>query len=231
MKIQILGVGNAFSPELGNSSLFIEESGKGILVDAGYTVFKELKEKDLLSKINTIYITHTHGDHFGSLDTILYYLKYILNKKVNLYGGTNVKDVLSILDDSFFKNSNCVVNTIDEKAHLKNVTLPFFKVEHVPNDPFTFGLYFNQILYSGDTWMSQLDSPFAKSAKIIFHEVSFKEVGVHAFYERLKMYPLELKQKTWLYHYNVGDYEKYNDLVLNDGFAGMLQQDQIIEIT
>ena len=47
MRIQVIGCGGAFSPEIGNSSIIIwDGTGKGFLIDCGYTVYPLLKKKN-----------------------------------------------------------------------------------------------------------------------------------------------------------------------------------------
>ena len=70
--IRFLGCGSAFNPLMGNTSAYFKKGDNLFLIDAGETVFSELFKRKLLAESENIYvlITHTHGDHVGSLPSI-----------------------------------------------------------------------------------------------------------------------------------------------------------------
>ena len=221
MRIQVLGVGGAFSPELGNSSIILwTEKSEGFLIDCGYTVYPILKENGLIKRISKVFITHRHGDHIGSLDTFLYHKRYVLGQKVKFFGIDDHIDFLKMIDPSFDTDSKEYFILDDEGIQ----TIPVTHAEGVPSEAFyNFGL-----LYSGDCAESLLDTPQARDAKIILHEVSFDDYPVHTYFNDLARAADEVKKKTWLYHYSKGDEKKYISRVMNHGFAGLLEQGQSI---
>lgn len=226
MKVEFLGVGGAFSPEIGNSSIIIWEEDKGFLVDCGETIFHELKIKGYLDKIDEVFITHRHPDHIASLGTFLYYRRFALNKKTTFYGLSDHLPYLKAMDPKFdVSEDGKEYFTLDPDKSINIIP-----VEHagIPSE----ALYHKGILFSGDTSESLLGHEEAKEAKIIFHEVSFMDYpnNVHTFFGELCKAPKEIKSKTWLYHYNVGDYMKWYDKVLEEGFAGIATKGQIFEI-
>lgn len=223
MRIQVIGCGAAFSPEIGNSSIIIwDGKGKGFLIDCGYTVYPILKKKNLIGKIDKIFITHRHGDHTGSLDTFLYHKRFLLNQKVTFYGLSDHLEYLKVLDPGFEDDAEAYFNLGDEGIktmsvkHIKGMAAEAF---------YNFGL-----LYSGDTSESLLETPQARDAKIILHEVTFNDtVDVHTPFTELARASDEVKRKTWLYHYNLGEDKEYASKVRQHGFAGMLTQDQMLK--
>lgn len=221
MKLQVLGVGNAFSPELGNSSIILWDRTKGFLIDCGYMVYPTLKEKNLIDKIDKVFITHRHGDHIGSLDTFIYHKKYLLSQKIKFYGMSAHLEYLKQIDPDFDKKS-------EEFFSDDNVSINTIPVKHAGDTPasafYNFGL-----LYSGDTAESLLETPQAFDAKVILHEVSFSKNSVHANFADLSRAPQQIKSKTWLYHYGVGEDEKFEGRLNTHGFAGFLKKDQVIE--
>ncbi len=222
MKLQVLGVGGAFSPELGNSSIVLwDGSGKGFLIDCGYTVFPFLKQNKLLDRIDRVFITHSHGDHIGSLDTFLYYVRYALNRKIKFFGVSKYMSYLNAIDPSFEKESDKYFILADDGIQ----TLPVNHTDTITTDAF----YNYGLLYSGDTRESLLETPQAKDAKVILHEVCFQDYGVHTHFSILARASNEIKKKTWLYHYNVNDEEEYTEKLKQFGFAGFLKTGQIIE--
>lgn len=224
MKIQVLGVGGCFSPEIGNSSIVLWDKGtKGFLIDCGYGVYPILKEKNLIGRIDKVFITHRHGDHIGSLDSFLFHKRYINKQKVKFYGVQDHMAYLKSIDPSFEKDFDEYFEN-DDKNPIQ--IIPVKHSEGVPTNAFyNFGL-----LYSGDTSESLLDSPEAREARVILHEVTFNEsVNVHTQFNVLARAPDDIKRKTWLYHYNQGDDVQYMSKVLQHGFKGFLKQGQTIE--
>lgn len=85
MELIFLGRGAAFNAEEGNTSAYFIEEEKLFLIDCGESVFKTLKENNILSSIKEVYvlISHLHCDHCGSLGTLGLYCKYVLQTKMH----------------------------------------------------------------------------------------------------------------------------------------------------
>ena len=82
-----------------NNSAYIEDNNKLIIIDCGFTVFEQLKNKFDFNKYSNIeiIITHLHNDHAGSLSQITLYLWFIYNKKVTIYSKCErIRDYLEI---------------------------------------------------------------------------------------------------------------------------------------
>lgn len=112
MKIKQLGNGGAFDYNQTNSSFLINFNNTSdskldnyLLFDCGYNVFAELMSQDKngdidLSKLKYVYISHMDDDHVGSLKTLIYYMYFMLNKKVLVLCNDNIMDQLhSYLSD------------------------------------------------------------------------------------------------------------------------------------
>ena len=86
-KLNFLGIGSGFNLELGNSSAFFKDEYENLyLIDCGFDVFAKILQQKLLddAKNITVFITHLHDDHMGSLGSLVFYCYYILKKKVTI---------------------------------------------------------------------------------------------------------------------------------------------------
>jgi len=225
MRVEVLGCGSAFAPELGNSSFIVWAGEEGILFDCGGDVFSKLKNNNYLNKIKTVVISHLHGDHAGSLDTLIFWNYFILKNKLNIICGDRnfLENYLytmdPILPDLFTSEPHPLVGLRSVPHYHKKMSMPHFSCAA------NIGVFF----FSGDTSIAQKsDMP------MMFHEVSFSpkyEGTVHTHYEDLaKVLSPEERAKCWLYHVNAGDFEKHNKKVVEDGFRGIVQPRTIIAV-
>ena len=84
MVLNFLGRGSAFNINEGNTSAYFYSNGELFLIDCGESVFEKIIRNYLLDNIKAIniLITHTHGDHVGSLGSLILYCFY--NLDINL---------------------------------------------------------------------------------------------------------------------------------------------------
>lgn len=143
--LKFLGSDSGFGAS--NNSAYIEERDKLIIIDCGFTVFQQIKEKFDLNKykeINVI-ITHLHNDHAGTLSQLILYSYFVFNKKVNVISMcSKIKEYLDITgtpEDAY-------------KLHNNFENIEFIKTEHTKYlDSYGFKLWVNgkEIVYTGDT--------------------------------------------------------------------------------
>lgn len=135
-----------------NNSWYIEEKEELTIIDAGFTVFNEIKHKfDLkkYKKINII-ITHLHSDHAGSLPQIILYSYFIYNKMINVI--SECKDIEKFLEITGVSKEMYKLKKIFETSIIKN--FKFIKTEHVKViDTYGFIAIINnkKIVYTSDT--------------------------------------------------------------------------------
>lgn len=81
--LNFVGVGSAFNTALGNTSAWMRKDNRLMLIDCGGSVFERLLGQELLKGITAlnVCITHTHGDHVGSLGDLVLYCHFILKIK------------------------------------------------------------------------------------------------------------------------------------------------------
>lgn len=98
MQLKFLGTGSAFNVKRGNNCAYYKEGESILFLDFGESIFEKVVKKNVLSGIKNIFvaITHLHGDHVGSLSTLIYYACFNLNTKVKLLsiGVGNKEDEL-----------------------------------------------------------------------------------------------------------------------------------------
>lgn len=72
--LTFLGKDSGFGEK--NNSSYIEIENKLILIDCGFTVFQQVKNKFNFENYESIHIiiTHLHNDHAGSLSQLILYL-------------------------------------------------------------------------------------------------------------------------------------------------------------
>ena len=110
VRFEFLGTGNAFLPQgRFHSLLLIDEQ---ILVDAPPTVLASLRRRELTpSQINTLMITHWHGDHIFGFPFLILDQKYISDR------GSNV-----ILNVHCPSNGREKLNNLCELAYPSSLT-------------------------------------------------------------------------------------------------------------
>jgi ribonuclease Z len=72
MRIELLGVGEAFDPDQPNSSALVEHGGFTLLIDCGHSVIPRLwRARPDPEAVDAIYFTHHHADHVLGLPSVL----------------------------------------------------------------------------------------------------------------------------------------------------------------
>ena len=81
MELHFLGRGAAFYVEAGNTSAYLREGSRLLLLDCGESVFADLLRRDVLSGVTdiTVALSHLHSDHCGSLGSLCHYCFYMLH--------------------------------------------------------------------------------------------------------------------------------------------------------
>jgi ribonuclease BN (tRNA processing enzyme) len=266
MIIKFLGSGSAFvlPRENFHSNVLITKdeisddgnaTPRSLLIDAGFQIGEALDHYGLKPlDIDSIFITHNHGDHNGGLEYIGYktfFTPPIGKNKPVLFSDVRVMETLweNVLKgnmghlqgagrvnlSTYFnvksvtpKQSFQFVDTVFTPVRMTHVV---DKYDEIPS----FGLKWEEdgvkFFFSGDC---QFDfwrlMPFWEFADIVFQECEFMEYenSVHSQFHQLKDIPEKYKKKMWLYHYSLGDttLEALQRQVLEAGFAGLIVRGQ-----
>ncbi len=157
-----------------NNSAYVETENELFIIDCGFTVFNEIKNKFDFNKYKeiNIIITHLHNDHAGSLSQVILYLWFIYHKKTNVI--TNCKNMRKYLEIT-----GTMPEAYDIKDDLEN--LKFIKTDHTEYlDAYGFILTIKgkKILYTGDTCALESFLPYINEIDEFYIDLS-KFGGAH----------------------------------------------------
>jgi ribonuclease BN (tRNA processing enzyme) len=150
MDIRFLGIGSAFNPPLENTSAFFVEGGELYIIDCGESAFGRLWDHPCVKAASriTVAITHLHGDHVGSLASLISYSYYVLGKTIRiLHPLETVVRLLDLMGIEHFSYEYL------PRLSGEEVSFEAVEVEHVDN-MICFGYVISgpggKVYYSGD---------------------------------------------------------------------------------
>ena len=164
-----------------------------------------------------------HGDHTGSLSTLIYYLFFIKNIKANIYfPNDELKELLNLLGNED-EQYNYIL--IDKKEKLlDNLYIKPFSVNHIKDmSSFGYEIEYNDrvIIYTGDTCElpTDINNKLSKTNNItLYQDVSLYDVQAHFYYKKLiKGINKELAHKVFAMHLDDSNttFEKLKDYNFN----------------
>ena len=193
--LKFLGNDDGFGDK--NNSAYLEINNELYLIDCGFTVFNEIKNKFDFNKyknINVI-ITHLHNDHAGSLSQLILYLWFIYKKRTNVITNcVHMKEYLKI------------TGTPSVAYEIRNNigNLKFIKTEHTDYlDAYGFVLNIEnkKILYTGDTRVLTPFLPYLDNLDELYIDVS-KFGGAHLRIDDILDELKKIKNKRNQYYSN-----------------------------
>lgn len=217
MKLNFLGRGAAFNPSFGNTSAYFIENKELFLIDCGESIFERIIKKNILENISSIniLITHTHGDHIGSVGSLIMYCFYNLNIKTNIILCNGAKHKNNI--ESILKNFGCTIkmyNYVDEINYDNKYktfdTIRYIETKHC-KELNCYGITFTTkngiVYYSGDTCDEKLLKKIIKNNTIdkIYIDTTSNDYkdNVHLYIGKLKdIIPNNLKDEVYCMHIN-----------------------------
>ena len=206
--LKFLGCGAGYNPVLGPNSAYFILNKTLYLLDCGTSVYERLAEKGILQKAEavTIFLTHQHADHIGSLGILLDYcwdmlgLKPVLVHPVN--GPVALMAQMGVSPDSFVWQSG---DSYGPDAN--HVSVRFLPVDHAPDLP-AFGLVMDadgdRFFYSGDANdvpAEAVDGLIAGRLGRVYQDTASKESAYHCSLQKLcQRIPLEHRHKVVCMH-------------------------------
>ncbi len=214
IKLTVIGCGDAFATggRL-NTCFYISTSHLGLLVDCGASAIPGLKKHNIeVHDIDTVLISHFHGDHYGGVPFLL--LEASLQQREKpftiispptgrrritqllqlLYPGSDVLSKLNVIFKTF------VPNGVLQADHLEVAALPVVHTKETYPHGLRIGIAGKTIGYSGDTEWSPVLIDLARDADLFICECNFyrTEVKGHMNYKTLQAYDPQLTYKRIL---------------------------------
>lgn len=239
VKLTVIGCGDAFASGGLHHTCFCVQTAKGcFLIDCGSSAVHSLKLQNIsLNKIDTILITHFHGDHYGGVPFLLLEMAVYGRKRpltiVTPPGGReNISALLNLLyrgSDVMAKlNVQFVEYQSGEELAVNYITLKAFPVIHTP-EALPHGLRITVddkvISYSGDTeWTDRLFD-LSQHADLFICECNFysTQVKKHMNYLTLKTkLPLLQCEKLLLTHFDTEMLQNMRNVVVPCAREGMV---------
>lgn len=207
--LSFIGVGNAFSYQLGNCSAFYKENDSMLLIDCGESVFESILSNELLDGIQNLYvlITHFHSDHVGSLGSLMFYCDKIGIKNVNvMYPDLDkVNQLIEIFG----------VNKCNYKL-IRPSDLGIVEISQSHSFMQCYGYVFQingkRIYYSGDTKIVPefiVNMLLDREIDCFYQDVRINENVYHISLEELtRIIPINYREKVECMHYDENDKHK-----------------------
>jgi len=203
VEVTFLGSGDAFcSAGRSQAAYLVQAGGATVLLDCGATTLAALKRAGCRSEsIDTIFLSHLHGDHFAGLP--FFFLEYVYQeprrRPLRIAGPPGTEARVADLFRAMYRDSAAeelpyplefVELQPGAPADVCGVRVEPFRVPHTENDV-SLGLRLEiggrKLLYSGDTgWTEELVRR-SEGTDLFICECSFYEtrLGFHLDYPRL----------------------------------------------
>lgn len=131
MKVKMIGTGSLSVKERSSCCLIDEK----ILVDCGNGILKTLLEQGVdISKIDTLLITHLHGDHYLDLPFLIMQRNFLsVPNKLKIYCPVGTEKAVNQLSHLMFPDMTNWKQRV-EKSNIEYVEFDFLNNESLGND-------------------------------------------------------------------------------------------------
>jgi ribonuclease BN (tRNA processing enzyme) len=194
IQVNFLGAGNAFSPEgRAQASYLVRAPESTFLLDCGATILGSIHREGIDPRsIDTIFISHLHGDHFSGLPFLFLELTYEnrRSRPLRIAGPPGTEERVRMLFQAMYRESareplpfRLEFTEMQPGSDLEfaGVRIRAFRVPHQEHEislAFHVGLAGGTILYSGDTGWSDDLLRMSKNTDLFVCECTFFETRV-----------------------------------------------------
>lgn len=189
--IQILGSGDAFGSD-GHfqTSFYVSGKGQHFLVDCGATALISMKRHYISpALIQTIFLTHLHGDHFSGISFFLLDAQYMQQREepLNIIGPKGTEEKVFQALELFYpgidpKEFSYYIKFREyekyEEFGIGSLTVQAFPVIHAPGSmPHGLRIAFGGkvLAFSGDTSWTDILYKISEQADVFICECNFYE--------------------------------------------------------
>lgn len=204
MELKFLGDGSAFNVDAYNTCAYFKTEKSLFLLDCGESICNRIIKLGLMKDVDNIYvfITHTHSDHIGSLEALIYYNEVFLHKNFKIFypRRRKLKTLLKLTGVDFPFTIYPIPKELD------GVHIDYVVQKHIPG---SYGYFFYEkeggLFYSGDA--SEVNPRAVaelKEGKIdrVYHEVTTTGSPIHTHLNKLSAcFPEEIRGRVWLMHF------------------------------
>lgn len=218
----MVGVGDAFTARYYNACLLVEADGTRLLIDAPPALARALRDLGDrggptigLDDIDHVLITHLHGDHCGGLEQLLFWRRFVTQRRctvhaipevlANLWDGRLRGGMDSLTDATGARQSLRLEDYADVQALVgPSAMIGALRVErrptihHIPTSALRITGAGRTFGYSGDTAFDASLIDWLSESDLFFHETN---MGVHTPLARLVELPPTVRERMRLIHY------------------------------
>jgi ribonuclease BN (tRNA processing enzyme) len=186
MQLTIIGCGDAFGAGSRlQTSFCVRSDPSTFLIDCGATSLIGMRRLGIsLNDIDTVFVSHLHGDHFGGLPWLLIDAKYMSNRRRPLVvaGPKGVEARFIAVAEALYPNSTVAERGFDlvfveyeerTPIEIQGVTVTPFEVKHpcgAPPYALRFEVDGKVLAFTGDTgWLETL-CDVARNADLLISE-------------------------------------------------------------